>query len=48
MAHDIARLDDVHVTGGGGEAARLAAGKEIIQVTDIHEAMVRTSKIISA
>src|ERR1700743_40575 len=42
------RLDDVAVTGGGGEAARLAAGKEIIQVPDIHEVMVRTSKSISA
>ena len=42
------RLDDVHLAGGGGEAARLATGEEILQVTDIHGAMLRLRKIINA
>jgi hypothetical protein len=42
------RLDDVDLTGGGSEAARLTASEEIIQVTDIHEAMLRPRKIINA
>jgi hypothetical protein len=38
----------MHLTGGGGEATRLAAGEEIFQVTNIHKAMLRMGKIISA
>jgi hypothetical protein len=30
------RLDDVDFAGGSGEAASLAAGEEVVQVTDLH------------
>ena len=33
-------LDDVSVPGGGGEAAGLAARQEIVQVAEVHAAML--------